>query len=712
MKVLLPSSKYHKYLYLLLIFHTLVYVVFRLLDKSYQTWDSAGHMALSMRFADMFKEYFGGGSVTLYDIATQSNYYPPLIHLIMAVFNLIFGYHFVLQLGFIFSMFLGTIVLFYKLIINLGYSEKLAFYSTFFYSLSPLVGDQSRVFHLEIPLTLFVLLCYHFLFKSKYFTNSKFTFLFFITFALTQLIKWYGFLFLVVPVLYVLYTGYKHGQIKNMIKPILLGSLMFIVIALPWYILNFQEMRILSSLYAVGEADDPKKLLSIENFGHYIKGLLVYQMYLVPFVCALFGGFHFYKKDRRTALLLFAHLFLVYFLFSLIQNKNQRYLFVLSLPLAILTAYVLDIIKQKKLRIFIVAFTLFIFVFTCFNHIKAHSTESTAWGILLTGPMYEYFEIRPDLYSYRPYKPPMKEIFNNIMADAVFSDTQAVGITPLVDYEKVSAAGLEMLREQMMLDKVYMPVPYYQFEPFKSDYEIVKFLRDKNVSYVLAPENPGPTGLRNYAALMQATEFMKYRSAVWFDKLQVFENEANDITTYKRKDFDVPVKVNTCGVEKTSTGEFKFTIEPLASLILFTGHYNYQSIKQPYLPETLHILEINNYEVYPKEVIINDLPKTGFSYCHRLGTKLKIQKEISSALLDMSIQTDERQSCRDGRCQNLIHTQVNGSDITKLTQTKYTQADFEGTGLQKVMKKLKVIPYYSDEYSLKDELFIEYGGSR
>jgi hypothetical protein len=687
----------------LILFQLLIYFVFRLLDKSYQTWDSAGHIGLTIRLTEHYKSFFSGGASTLHDIITESNYYPPLIHLQTSFLNLIFGYNTQIMLFWIFVVFLISLIVFYKLLLELNFSKKLAFSAVFIYSLFPLVADQARLFHLESPMILAILLCYLLLLRSKNFSSPKYTFAFFLAFAGLQLIKWYGFLYLVVPVLYVLYKAFIVE--KNYSKVLVncsIGSVVFLVLALPWYIINFKELTLLSKLFSTGEFDDPKVKYSVANIFFYLRGTMIYQTFLVPFVFFVTGLALYFKKNRKIGILLIAHCLLIYVVFTLIENKNQRYIFGLNLVFAFGIAYLIEQINRKWVTYFVFGWALLGFFVSSFNNFKVNGMEAKAWGIIFTGPFYDSYQKDPKVYAYKPYKPPIDDVFKFIVSDANMQGIEDIGITPLVDYVKVSSATLEMVRGQQAYDKLYMPVPYYQFEPFKSDYEILKFLRDKNVSYVIVPEYSGPDGLRNKRALEQSINFMRYRSGNWFELIKTFENNDNDLQIYRIKKITPSFAINTCQeIHDTEGGDV--TVEPLASLVLFTGNFAFSNIYKPYEQGTLNIAELTNYSLEPKTIEVVGLPKEGFSICHRMGTKLKIKSEVAKALMENT------SACGATTCNRVVHTKLNIENTDEKSEVVYMVEDFVGrTGMDKFLRKAKFVPFYEDEYKLEDEVFVEY----
>ena len=693
----------HLPLIFLLILQTVFYFVFRFLDKSYQTWDSAGHISLSIRLAEHLKSFYLGTGSTLYDIVSESNYYPPLFHFLVALLNLFFGYDVYLQLFWVFLTFLISLVVFYLLLLELKFSQRLALSAVVIYSLFPLVANQSRLFHLESALILFILLSYFFLKKSDCFTNSKYSLLFFLSFSALQLTKWYGFLFLVVPGIYALILGFqKKSNQAKIIKTLLWGILLTGIVVLPWYLVNYNEIKLLSSIFATGEVDDIKNLYSLDNLFFYFKSASVYGTFLLPLVVSFIGWVIFLKTKTKYALLFTIQFLIVYLVFTFIANKNLRYIFGLHLYFAFLIAFFVDYLNKQWLSYLIYGYLCLGFLVSGFNQFKPFSEDTKVWGYLFSGPLLEWYESNPTTYSYQTTHLPVKEILKFIIDDASKNGIDDIGITPLVDSEKMSTSTLQMVRDEMQNKNIYLPVPYYQFTPFKSDYEILKFFRDKNVSYVLVPEVVGPKALRNKQALDQAVDFMKSRSGDWFEPIKKYEYGENTFQIYRVRDQGNTVILNKC-VQELNVTQASYNVAPLTSLFLLTGNYSFQNITKNFEPGNIYMLELTNYSLTNKTVSLNNLPKEGFTVCDRLGTLLRIKKEIYASIFE------NNKSCGNTSCSQVTHNKFNLENLAEKLEIVYNKNYFIGTTpLEKFLKDSKVIPLYEKEYNELKDAFGEY----
>jgi 4-amino-4-deoxy-L-arabinose transferase-like glycosyltransferase len=692
-------SFYNKLFVALLTFQLVLYAIFRHLYTAPQTFDSAGHMALAFKFAHLFGDFLRGGETTLYDILTTSFYYPPLMHWVGGLLTLVFGKSFDLMLYLVFFTFLGCLFLIRKIVLELGFGEKVAFYSAFFYSIFPFTVDQSRLFHTDIPMTLFLLLCVHFLIRSGGFRSTKYTLLFFVSAGFGMLIRWFVPFFLAIPVLYILYLSlYRDRTFKAVVPKILIGLGLFLAISLPWYIANLELLRVVSAFFSQGEKDDPQVFLSLENLGFYLKNIGGFQILFVPFVLSIVALFKLRKADRKTAVLVFAEILVIYAFFTVVKNKNSRYVLGLLPVFGFLTAYGFSLVSKKAIKIIVLGLCLAGLFYTSFNRASVRSVESGAWGILLAGPFYDNLYVYPFVFTYRTSQIDVQKLVTDIAFQAGNAKIKPIGIASSVDSEAVSAANLELARIYLNYDDMFFATPYFRERPFGSYYELVKYLRDRGVSFLLDADYAGPDNHRHYKVLVQLGEFARSEGAYWFDKTSIYDYSGNEIRVLRRKDFNTDFPVDTCRVFSTTEGSLSLMADPLASMVLFTASFEYAGVKRAYEPQSTRILEIDNFDSVPRSLTVSNLPAQ-VSVCHRMGTQIKLIKEISQAVIS------DASKCGQSICTSLIHSRWGINNV--LEEKRYSKEDFEGRGLAKLLKSVKLYPYYREFYSVKKDIMDE-----
>lgn len=624
----ISSNKYNNLLVLLIVFHICFFVVFRLLDKNYQTWDSAGHISLSYRIANEMKRLIlKEEKASLVSILKVSDYYPPFVQIIGAMISLVLGYKSLYLLTEILFFFILSIVFTYKLTLVVTKNPKISFLTTVIYSLFPQIIDQSHYFHLDIPLLSLILVSLYFLYLSEGFKKLKYAILFFVFFGLVQVTKWYGFVFIIVPVVYMVLNNLMNRLLSGtekvkILKNILFGSLLFLVIVLPWYVENWSTLLSSSKIFSFGESDDPTNL--IQAILYYPSNVITYQIMFIPSVLLVISIVHEIVSNKKKGLFIILSLLVPWIVFVCISNKNLRYI----LPLTPMFAYLISSLTVKisdKIRFapyLIVLYLLLASSFLSFNRFKKESKYLRSMSLLFAGINYEHWYYSdPTFYSYKPEKFPLDEILSFIYSDAN-RIRNSVGVAVLVDSNEMSVATFEMVRLENHYDNMYMPVPYFQFQPFKNDAEIEAFFIDTVSEYVISPSNPGPKGLRNYTALMQCIEYLESSRNRLFKGIKTFTlPNGEKITVYRRIDFSEN-KDMTEGCKQDAgiiDGVETIKLMPGYTYILHTGHFAIEDkVSGGYKKGVIYVVQITN-STYEGDLQIYNLPKSGSSLCVKKG---------------------------------------------------------------------------------------------
>lgn len=322
-----------KWLYPLLVFHLLANLTWILLDKSFLAWDQAGHTLISFNFLDFFK---GLSRINFFQI---SDYYPPLVHIIVALVMLLTGPLLLIGPLVVTGFFLMAIIFLYLYTKEVFNDEKIAVFSAYFFSFLPLVYGASRTFLLEVPLIALILGSLYFLEKSKKFSdlqNSIFAALL-LSFAL--LTKWVAIVYLLVPIIF---------SLKLRLKNLILSFTAVVLIALPWYLVNFTNILNRAKVSLTAETADPQVLFSLQNFIYYLQVLTNFHLTWLGMVLLIFAipTLYFFKKEK--GILITAVLVLIYSFFTIIPNKDPRYILPMLPFASIAIAYFLVKIIERK----------------------------------------------------------------------------------------------------------------------------------------------------------------------------------------------------------------------------------------------------------------------------------------------------------------------------------------------------------------------------
>jgi len=637
---LFKKDRFSIFLYLLLAFHTVSFVVFQLLNKAYERWDSAGHLGMSFWIADRFKALLSG-NLNLIEFLQTSNYYPPFFQTIGAILALVVGYNSKILLYLSLVFFLLAIYFVYALVKELSKSSRLAFLSAFTFSFIPQIFEQSRFYHLDIPLVALSLAAILFFYKSDLFTNKKNSIIFFILFGFVQLTKWYGFIY-ILPMIF--FIGIEKYNKKIGYKNLIFGIAIFLLISLPWYIVNVQSLFAQAKLFSAPEIDDPTKFLDIDTLMYYPRRIISHQLFLIPTALFLYGYIRLFKTKKKYFTWATIYLAMSYVLFTYIENKNLRYI----LPLTPLFAvYIANIIRTgfdkskltKILSYVFMSYLIITFVFLSFNQQIPQKSYQKIYGAIFSGIDYDVWYYNPTLYSYKS-----QDWLQNDILDFIANDgglVEVYGVTPLIDKENFSLASLELARREKSYNNMFLPVPYFQFEPFKSDSEIVNYLNSNSVTYVVVPEDPGPKGLRNHAVLEQMIDYFRSGRGKAYGFIKEFElPDGSSMRIYKKgvanqieekpeaqssKEFCIPNAGLGDGIETIQLQENH-------TYVFYTGHFAiYDFIDEKMEEGILKVLRIENIP-HTSLLEVHSLPIGGAGMCVYPRLNVNIDESIIKPL--------------------------------------------------------------------------------
>jgi len=668
------SDKWDKLLLFLIIFHVLFFSIFHILNKSYQTWDSAGHIGLSYRMAQETERFLSGAEgASFKSILKISNYYPPFVQLIGSFISLVFGYKSMFLLLETLIFFILSIIFTYKITFLFTKDKKTSFLTAIIYSLFPQIIDQSHYFHLDLPLTALILMSVYYLCTSDNFKKLWRTLLFFIFFSFIQLTKWTGFVFLVVPVVIALYQAFirqsttvdKVNKIK-IIRNVIVGFVVFLIFVIPWYYINWVELVSQVKIFSGGESDDPTNLW--QSILYYPSNSISHQIMFLPFVLVVISIIYQLKNNWKRELILLVNILIPWLLFVFISNKNLRYTLPLTPLLAYLIADILFLVKgfgRFKLRWLkgLTVFYLFIAsIFLSFFSLEAQDPLLKPLSIFFTGPRYKaWYYYGTAFYSYKPYKSPVDDVLTFIYNDSDEKE-KALGVAVIVDSEQMSASMLELVRIELGYKNMYMPVPYFQFELFDSVERIESFFNETDSEYVITSSYLGPEGLRNYSVLKQVDEYLQQSNSI-FEKIKDFEIYKDSdnsvfikkpdeiVSVYRRKPSSVNKEESTEGCKVGAgidDGIETIKLSPNHTYVFFTGHFAIQDkIWRDYEKGVMYVVQIEN-TVHESSLDVHNLPKSGSSYCSILGLNQNFTKDIEEIL------TGEDKCGKGVRCHKVV----------------------------------------------------------
>ncbi|OGC50730.1 hypothetical protein A2716_01690 [candidate division WWE3 bacterium RIFCSPHIGHO2_01_FULL_40_23] len=500
---------------------------FLLLNKAPQIWDSAAHINLSMLYAYKIKE----GSFK--ELLTLSGYYPPLLHLAGGLFFMIFP-KFNSQLWLIFFFYLLLLVFTYKLTISLYGKEvnNLSLLTCLILSLFPQIYTQTRVFLIDLMMTMLLAGGLYFLHTSNGLKSTGRSLAAFTFFSLAQLSKWYAFIFMPVPIIYELIRNKANFSRKAVVN-LLSGIAVILVLNLPWYYLNYKSILYYFGFFQKGESIDPQSLFSLDALSEYIRLVSVYELYFVNFIIMLVGlAYLLVKKETHSKYYLFSIL-LPFFIMNLIVNKDSRFLMPLLLYFAVIISKLfINIIQRSRLAgssllILYLTVNITLYIFTSFNQLGYELPENLMFiSYLISGPVKKYNWARwnPTEFSYRTDSWEVDNVYNYIKE---LTGKNSAKILFAVDYPYFNSVNFNSLQiyEKYSYD-VRLTMPGEKLEDLT------------NFDIILTADKPGPESIFIYSDMIRINKFLKEESTDFTDvKTFTLPNNVN-VYVYQRLDLE------------------------------------------------------------------------------------------------------------------------------------------------------------------------------
>ena len=530
---------------LLCLFHLVANLIWINLNKLPLPWDQAGHTIIAFKFADFF---LGKGD---YSFLTISDYYPPLTHIIVAFLMLIFGRESNIGPLTVTGFFIVSIIFLYLYAKELFKDRQIAFVAALFYSFLPFVDNLSRYFLLEIPLVAATLATLYFLEKSEYFSVKKYVYLFAFSAGCALLIKWAAAFYLALPVLIKFHEIYKQSltaeavkleaDYKSALKNIFTAGVLILLMNFLWYTSNLDVILNSLKITSTAEESDPGTLLSIDNFIFYFHHMFNFQLTWLGMLVFLFSIPGFLISEKKKSLVLLLNILSIYLIFSLIGNKDLRYIIILAPLSSIVVSFgIIKFFGFEKLLAIIVNGILVVYYLVYFFSLGfgfpidpiTANTRKTVFIPVLGG--IDLINLASDS-SFLLAPKFSQTIWPNLtIADEMSRHDQSKKIKILIIAEKpfFNQVNMELARRQLNKDKIEFFAPY-SLGPLK-DSEIEGYLNDYSVVLV-ADNDLGPRGgIRHIARMRQLKEYLEKGNSTISQKINSYGLPDGDfLSVYK-----------------------------------------------------------------------------------------------------------------------------------------------------------------------------------
>jgi hypothetical protein len=273
----------------------------------------------------------------LSEIAGANNYYPPLVHIVSAVFGLfLFG---ISDASILISLNIFVIILILS-VYGIGkvlHNEWVGLLAAFISGFIPIINIMSKNYYLDMPLAAMVCLAIYLLLRTECFSRRGYSLLFGLSLGLGLLTKWSFFFFLVGPSAYYLYRGLrerKEGAILNSFG----SAVIALLVAAGWYAQNLHIFR----------SVDTRGIWSWNSLPWYEYLFFLQVQMWVPLAIAGAILFLYYVISRKNLPLLL-WVAVPYVIFSTVANKNVRYTVPYLPAFAIAISYgILNLTRKRK----------------------------------------------------------------------------------------------------------------------------------------------------------------------------------------------------------------------------------------------------------------------------------------------------------------------------------------------------------------------------
>lgn len=247
-----------------------------------------------------------------------------------------------------FSALTGLGVVYLTFLIGAKFNLATGLFSSLVLLSFPLFINQARFANLEMMVSFFITLAIFYLISSL--KNSQKIFFFFLTSALAVFTKGIvGFIPILVFVSLWLFT---RGKLAYPREEYAKGSLMLVLINLPWYLLvnlMFKEKKLILPAFEFLRFKQINPATGLDFF-YYLKILKTgLKLWIIPLPLAiLFAFYRLLKGKNRKLVIILSWFFITYVSFSVPYLKNSWYLTPIYPSTALILGFLVDkLFKQK-----------------------------------------------------------------------------------------------------------------------------------------------------------------------------------------------------------------------------------------------------------------------------------------------------------------------------------------------------------------------------
>ncbi|MBU06099.1 MAG: hypothetical protein CL877_09160 [Dehalococcoidales bacterium] len=451
------------------------------LDKVPPAYDYARHLYIAF----LYWQALDWGSPSLWlDLLSVEPFYPPLYHLSLIPFAVVLGfsaYSAVLAN----SLYLAVIILSTYGIGSSINDRRTGLMAAFFVSCYPWLSYVSRTPMIDTMLTAAVALAYYLFLKSKNFEDRFYSLMFAVAFAGGLMVKW-TFLFFLLPAVILGLIGDKPIDLKrSLIQFLYYLGLIFVLLVIPFFIFILEEWRwvpLLLEMSLVGllvratplVGISPAKVINLitltvvslvicfpwyshtslnlvqgvlKHSGHGLKegdptaGVDFWMNYVwalqssvggILFLSFLIGIIFFLVRKKYFNPLLIGWIVLPYIVFTLMINKDMRYIMPVLPCIAVISSFWIFRIQRAVFRRALICLTV---VMGLFTHLYSGFFQRGVDFKVLGASAFGAGVAPNDQYW------PLERVLNDIIVEAAPGEGEAVTVRTLTNYPHFQRGG-------------------------------------------------------------------------------------------------------------------------------------------------------------------------------------------------------------------------------------------------------------------------------
>ncbi len=323
-------------------------------------WDESWHAMISLNIYNQISGQTSPSTLELeqrYPIfAYANNRYPHFFHLLASPFYFFFGTGYKVSIlsniVFIIILVISTFLIGKKL-----YNEITGLLLSFLISTVPLYTELMGKYLIDFSLSAMVSLGLCLLLYSENFKKLNYSISFGVVFGLGMLTKWSYFIYLLIPIS-VSFSLFKYKKFFSNIVSALISALLIMSL---WYtpdkVSTLINDFVKTSENGVREGDPA--FMTLSGIFYYLTPLIEgYSIFY--FLLFILSVLHYLlsqnknpKKGNNYGQVLFINILFIYVLFTLMPNKDLRYIAPVYIFMSLFSASVFNILKSKNIKIMI-----------------------------------------------------------------------------------------------------------------------------------------------------------------------------------------------------------------------------------------------------------------------------------------------------------------------------------------------------------------------